>query len=100
MSLGRAVALCIALVWLLRATTEVLYFRIGIDGTWWHTLVFMTLAGVYLVPLLREWPRRRFIWKPLLASWTPLRQCEFLQAAVVLHANLLTPYSSKWLGLA
>lgn len=56
--LGRSLVLCISLVWLLRATTEIVYFHIGVDGAWWRVLLFLALAGLYLVPFVMRVQRK------------------------------------------
>ncbi len=49
--LGRAVALTIGLVWLLRAYAEVAYYRIGVDGSAGRLALFVGIVVLYAVPL-------------------------------------------------
>ena len=51
-NLGKALAISIALFWLVRAVAEILYFRIGVDGSWVGVLVFGAIGFLYLIPLL------------------------------------------------
>ena len=51
-NLGKALAISIALFWLVRAVAEILYFRIGVDGSWVGVLIFGAIGAVYLIPLL------------------------------------------------
>jgi hypothetical protein len=50
--LGKTVMLSIGTLWLYRSGAEVLLFKIGVDGAWWRVFLFLTMAGVYLVPLV------------------------------------------------
>jgi len=51
-NLGKALAISIALFWLVRAVAEILYFRIGVDGSWVGVLIFGAIGFLYLIPLL------------------------------------------------
>jgi membrane protein YdbS with pleckstrin-like domain len=42
----------IALFWLVRAVAQILYFRIGVDGSWVGVLIFGAIGFLYLIPLL------------------------------------------------
>ena len=50
--LGRTVMLCMGTLWIFRTVAELLLFKIGIDGAWWRIILFLALAGVYLVPFV------------------------------------------------
>ncbi len=50
--LGRALAFTIALVWLLRAFSEVAYYGIGVDGSPVRLALFLAIAALYGVPLV------------------------------------------------
>jgi hypothetical protein len=52
-NLGKAVIVSIGLFWFVRAIAEILYFRIGVDGSWVGVLIFGAVGTVYLIPLLR-----------------------------------------------
>lgn len=52
-NLGKAVIVSIGLFWFVRAVAEILYFRIGVDGSWVGLLIFGATGAVYLIPLLR-----------------------------------------------
>ena len=41
----------IALFWLVRAVAEILYFRIGVNGSWVGVLIFGAIELLYLIPL-------------------------------------------------
>ena len=42
----------IALFWLVRAVAEILYFGIGVNGSWVNVLTFGAIGLLYLIPLL------------------------------------------------
>jgi hypothetical protein len=44
----------IGMVWLIRSTTEIFVFRIGVEGTLWRLALFLTIAVLFLVPALRS----------------------------------------------
>lgn len=50
-NLGKALAISIGLFWFVRAAAEILYFRIGVDGSWVGVLIFGAIAFLYLIPL-------------------------------------------------
>ncbi len=52
-NLGKAVIVSIGLFWFVRAVAEILYFGIGVDGSWVGLLIFGAIGAIYLVPLLR-----------------------------------------------
>ena len=41
----------IALFWLVRAVAQILYFRIGVDGSWVGVLIFGAIGFLYLISL-------------------------------------------------
>jgi hypothetical protein len=50
--LGKIVMLSIVSLWAYRAVTEILLFKIGLDGAWWRFFLFLVLAVIYLIPLV------------------------------------------------
>ena len=52
--LGRFVLFMIGTVWLIRSTTEVFVFRIGVEGAVWRLALFLTIAALFLFPALRS----------------------------------------------
>ena len=50
-NLGKALCISIALFWLVRAVAQILYFRIGVDGSWVGVLIFGAIGFLYLIPL-------------------------------------------------
>jgi len=52
--LGRFVLFMIGTVWLIRSTTEILVFRIGVEGAVWRLALFLTIATLFLIPALRS----------------------------------------------
>ena len=50
-NLGKALGISIALFWLVRAVAEILYFRIGVDGSWVSVVIFRAIGFLYLIPL-------------------------------------------------
>ena len=46
--LGRVVARTIALFWLARAIAEIIFFGIGLDGSWWRLVLFVLIAETYV----------------------------------------------------
>ena len=50
-NLGKALSISIALFWLVRAVAEILYFRIGVNGSWVGALIFGAIGLLYLIPL-------------------------------------------------
>ena len=51
-NLGKALSISIALFWLVRAVAQILYFRLGVDGSWVGVLIFGAIGFLYLIPLL------------------------------------------------
>lgn len=45
--LGRSFLVIIGVVWLLRAVSEIGFFRIGVDGAIWRLAIFLGLSGLY-----------------------------------------------------
>jgi hypothetical protein len=50
-NLGKALSISIALFWLVRAVAEILYFRIGVNGSWVGVLMFGAIGFLYLISL-------------------------------------------------
>jgi len=49
--LGKAMTVSVGLFWLVRSAAEILYFRIGVDGSWIGVVIFGAIGIVYLIPL-------------------------------------------------
>ena len=53
-SLGKALMVTMAVVWLIRAGTEVAFFHLGEDGAVWRVVLFVILAALYGLPVYFE----------------------------------------------
>jgi len=50
-SLGKAMTISVGLFWLVRSAAEILYFRIGVNGSWINVVTFGAIGVVYLILL-------------------------------------------------
>jgi hypothetical protein len=50
---GKTIMLSIGALWVYRAAVELLIFEIGVDGAWWRFVLFLAIAVMYLMPLVR-----------------------------------------------
>ncbi len=57
--LGRAVALLICLVWVVRSAAEVVFFRVGLDSAWWRLALFLACPASYIPAVLHDSSARR-----------------------------------------
>ena len=53
-ALGTSLLTVIFFLWIIRAGAEVVFFRLGEEGALWRVFLFVALATLYLLPVLRR----------------------------------------------